>query len=165
MLETHVRVRKLPAQTAAAYSSLILLEGLCCSFGKWHSGQKGRAWEKGTRGIWTLALIYRLEAGVIKQFLSGIQMRNLVGDLRTWENENVCFLVMLRPHQSGSLTHFVAPCQLMETVLSGGGQTLTPNSAALLRVSERMLTFNLKLQLHLSCKKMGVIHGKVGELD
>lgn len=53
-----------------------------------------------TRGSWTLAPIYRLEAGVIKQPPSGIQMRNLVCNPRTQQNDNVCFLVILRPDQS-----------------------------------------------------------------
>lgn len=58
-----------------------LSEGLCFSFGKWQHSQSGRAQGKGTS--WTLAPIYRLEAGVIKQPPSGIQMRNLVCNPRT----------------------------------------------------------------------------------
>lgn len=52
---------------------------------------RGISKEKATKCIWTLPLIYRLEAGVIKRFQSGIQMRNLVCDLWTQGNENFCF--------------------------------------------------------------------------
>jgi len=47
--------------------------------------------DKATQGISTLALIYGLEAGLIKQFQSEIQIRHLVHDLLTLGNENVCF--------------------------------------------------------------------------
>lgn len=65
---------------------------------------------KARGGIWTLALIYRLEAGVIKQPLSGTQMRNLVCNPRTRENDNVCFPVILRRDQSGPLWPTLRHC-------------------------------------------------------
>lgn len=70
---------------------------------------------RATKGIWTVALIYRLEAGVIKQLQSWIQMRNLVCDLRTQGNEKtISHLVTLGPSQSSYLTHFEAQCECQE---------------------------------------------------
>lgn len=106
MLENHVGVRKLAAQTA-----LPLFQRLfACHL---ESGEPARGVEhegKARGGIWTLAPIYRLEAGVIKQPLSGIQMRNLFCNPRTRGNDNVCFLVILRRDQSGSLWPTLSSC-------------------------------------------------------
>lgn len=114
-------LEKLAAQTGLRLSRRVS----ACHFGKRRSSQRARAQGNGTRGgIWTLAPIYRLEAGVIKRPLSGIQMRNLVCNPTTRQNDNVCFLVIVRRDQSGPL--WPTP-RLMEAVLSGqvGEPTVT----------------------------------------
>lgn len=93
-----------------------------------------------------MALIYRLEAGVIKQLQSWIQMRNLVCDLGTQGNEKtISHLVMLGPSQSSYLTHFEAQCerQEAESTEESCGWMLTRDRAA--PVADWMLTCNLKL--------------------
>lgn len=99
MLENHVGVRKLAAQTALPLIQRVFACHL--ESGKPVKGVEHKGKARG--GLWTLGPIYRLEAGVIKQPLSGIQMRNLVCNPRTRENDNVCFLVILRRDQSGPL--------------------------------------------------------------
>lgn len=77
MLENHVGVRKLAAQTALPLFQRVFASHL-------ESGNTVKGAEHDGKGTsWTLAPIYRLEAGVIKQPPSGIQMRNLVCNPRT----------------------------------------------------------------------------------
>lgn len=104
--------------------------------------------EKATKGIWTLALTYGLEVGVIKQLRPGFQMRNLVCDLWTQGNEHICFSCDVET----PLKQFLDLFRGKESVeggfrelmfLSGSGQVLTQNTAAFLWVADWMLTFTV----------------------
>lgn len=97
MLGPHVWVRKLAAWTSCCQkfhrAFWVGVAQSCQEFialiyllfiGKVAKQTKGWAWEKDTKGIWTLPLIYRLEAGVIKHFHS----RYLACDLSSREKWN-----------------------------------------------------------------------------
>lgn len=86
--------------------------------------------------------MYGLEEGVIKQFQSGIQMKNLVCDLRTQGNENVCFSCDVEIPSKQVLDPFCRDTVSVEggksyievMVLSGSGQMskcLTQNTVAI----------------------------------